>query len=84
MTPVINIHALHSHDFTMTSFAGAIIARDAEKYTPHVMRPVSWITFYDFLTDVCITEPLKQGRGVHVTGVSAAYTFKLNKNILSE
>jgi hypothetical protein len=25
-----------------------------------------------------------QGRGVHVTGVSAAYTFKLNKNILSE
>jgi hypothetical protein len=32
--------------------------------------------------------PLKtrmtQGRGVHVTGVSAAYTFKLNKNILSE
>jgi hypothetical protein len=26
----------------------------------------------------------KQGRGVHVTGVSAAYTFKLNKNILSE
>jgi hypothetical protein len=27
---------------------------------------------------------LVQGRGVHVTGVSAAYTFKLNKNILSE
>jgi hypothetical protein len=27
---------------------------------------------------------LTQGRGVHVTGVSAAYTFKLNKNILSE
>jgi hypothetical protein len=27
---------------------------------------------------------LQQGRGVHVTGVSAAYTFKLNKNILSE
>jgi hypothetical protein len=26
----------------------------------------------------------KTGRGVHVTGVSAAYTFKLNKNILSE
>jgi hypothetical protein len=25
-----------------------------------------------------------QGRGVHVTGVSAAYNFKLNKNILSE
>jgi hypothetical protein len=25
-----------------------------------------------------------QGRGGHVTGVSAAYTFKLNKNILSE
>jgi hypothetical protein len=25
-----------------------------------------------------------QWRGVHVTGVSAAYTFKLNKNILSE
>jgi hypothetical protein len=25
-----------------------------------------------------------QGRGVHVTGVSAAYTFKLNKNILSD
>jgi hypothetical protein len=25
-----------------------------------------------------------QGRGIHVTGVSAAYTFKLNKNILSE
>jgi hypothetical protein len=25
-----------------------------------------------------------QGRGVHVTGVSPAYTFKLNKNILSE
>jgi aconitase A len=25
-----------------------------------------------------------QGRGVHVTGVSAAYTFKLNTNILSE
>jgi hypothetical protein len=25
-----------------------------------------------------------QGRGVHVTGVSTAYTFKLNKNILSE
>jgi hypothetical protein len=25
-----------------------------------------------------------QGRGVHVTGVSAAYTFKLTKNILSE
>jgi hypothetical protein len=24
-----------------------------------------------------------QGRGVHVMGVSAAYTFKLNKNILS-
>jgi hypothetical protein len=27
---------------------------------------------------------VNQGRGVHVTGVSAAYTFKLNKNILSE
>jgi hypothetical protein len=27
---------------------------------------------------------LDQGRGVHVTGVGAAYTFKLNKNILSE
>jgi hypothetical protein len=27
---------------------------------------------------------LSEGRGVHVTGVSAAYTFKLNKNILSE
>jgi hypothetical protein len=27
---------------------------------------------------------VSQGRGVHVTGVSAAYTFKLNKNILSE
>jgi hypothetical protein len=27
---------------------------------------------------------LHQGRGVHVTGVSTAYTFKLNKNILSE
>jgi hypothetical protein len=27
---------------------------------------------------------INQGRGVHVTGVSAAYTFKLNKNILSE
>jgi hypothetical protein len=27
---------------------------------------------------------MQQGRGVHVTGVSAAYTFKLNKNILSE
>jgi hypothetical protein len=26
----------------------------------------------------------QQRRGVHVTGVSAAYTFKLNKNILSE
>jgi hypothetical protein len=26
----------------------------------------------------------EQGRGVHVTGVSAANTFKLNKNILSE
>jgi hypothetical protein len=26
----------------------------------------------------------EQGRGVHVTGVSAAYTFKLNKNIISE
>jgi hypothetical protein len=25
----------------------------------------------------------QQGRGVHVTGVSAAYTFKLNKNIIS-
>jgi hypothetical protein len=30
--------------------------------------------------DIC----MNQGRGVHVTGVSAAYTFKLNKNILSE
>jgi hypothetical protein len=29
-------------------------------------------------------EGVQQGRGVHVTGVSAAYTFKLNKNILSE
>jgi hypothetical protein len=29
-------------------------------------------------------EALYQGRGVHVTGVSAAYTFKLNKNIISE
>jgi hypothetical protein len=29
-------------------------------------------------------EGTDQGRGVHVTGVSAAYTFKLNKNILSE
>jgi hypothetical protein len=29
-------------------------------------------------------QALDQGRGVHVTGVSAAYTFKLNKNILSE
>jgi hypothetical protein len=28
--------------------------------------------------------PAVQGRGIHVTGVSAAYTFKLNKNILSE
>jgi hypothetical protein len=27
---------------------------------------------------------INQGRGVHVTGVSAAYTFKLNKNIISE
>jgi hypothetical protein len=31
-----------------------------------------------------VTVLLYQGRGVHVTGVSAAYTFKLNKNILSE
>jgi hypothetical protein len=30
------------------------------------------------------TDYWAQGRGVHVTGVSAAYTFKLNKNILSE
>jgi hypothetical protein len=29
-------------------------------------------------------DTVAQGRGVHVTGVSAAYTFKLNKNILSE
>jgi hypothetical protein len=29
-------------------------------------------------------EVVEQGRGVHVTGVSAAYTFELNKNILSE
>jgi hypothetical protein len=29
-------------------------------------------------------ETVHKGRGVHVTGVSAAYTFKLNKNILSE
>jgi hypothetical protein len=31
-----------------------------------------------------IGKATNQGRGVHVTGVSAAYTFKLNKNILSE
>jgi hypothetical protein len=31
-----------------------------------------------------IAERISQGRGVHLTGVSAAYTFKLNKNILSE
>jgi hypothetical protein len=31
-----------------------------------------------------LEEGIYQGRGVHVTGVSAAYTFKLNKNILSE
>jgi hypothetical protein len=28
--------------------------------------------------------PYNAGTGVHVMGVSAAYTFKLNKNILSE
>jgi hypothetical protein len=33
---------------------------------------------------LCVRMYLIQGRGVHVTGVSAAYTFKLNKNILSE
>jgi hypothetical protein len=33
---------------------------------------------------VCQRKCSMQGRGVHVTGVSAAYTFKLNKNILSE
>jgi hypothetical protein len=31
-----------------------------------------------------VDKDMYQGRGVHVTGVSAAYTFKLNKNILSE
>jgi hypothetical protein len=31
-----------------------------------------------------ILKHILQGRGVHVTGVSAAYTLKLNKNILSE
>jgi hypothetical protein len=36
---------------------------------------------YVFFKDLL---PYIQGRGVHVTGVSAAYTFKLNKNILSE
>jgi predicted RNA-binding protein YlxR (DUF448 family) len=33
---------------------------------------------------VVILDNKKQGRGVYVTGVSTAYTFKLNKNILSE
>jgi hypothetical protein len=38
-----------------------------------------------FLPDqICYVIKNTQGRGVHVTGVSAAYTFKLNKNILSE
>jgi hypothetical protein len=41
----------------------------------NITRVVSWLT---------IKVSLDQGRGVHVTGVSAAYTFKLNKNILSE
>jgi hypothetical protein len=35
-------------------------------------------------SEVLCNVSLTQGRGVHVTGVSAAYTFKLNKNILSE
>jgi len=37
---------------------------------------------FSIITWIYIVSP--QGRGVHVTGVSAAYTFKLNKNILSE
>jgi hypothetical protein len=46
---------------------------------------VSATSFYE-VTIAPVTEnaSISQGRGVHVTGVSAAYTFKLNKNILSE
>jgi hypothetical protein len=40
--------------------------------------------WWSLLMVVVVLVGTKQGRGVHVTGVSAAYTFKLNKNILSE
>jgi hypothetical protein len=40
--------------------------------------------FLSKFSPLCCKVSLLQGRGVHVTGVSAAYTFKLNKNILSE
>jgi hypothetical protein len=43
------------------------------------------VYYYHHLLVSCATKlNVYQGRGVHVTGVSAAYTFKLNKNILSE
>jgi hypothetical protein len=45
----------------------------------------SLVVLFVFNLHVCLGHMyIYQGRGVHVTGVSAAYTFKLNKNILSE
>jgi hypothetical protein len=52
------------------------------------MGPLSTITGCDAVSEQKLAGMIGrggyQGRGVHVTGVSAAYTFKLNKNILSE
>jgi hypothetical protein len=49
----------------------------------HCIR--SWGSWVSIVSDYRLDDQGSiQGRGVHVTGVSAAYTFKWNKNILSE
>jgi hypothetical protein len=48
--------------------------------SPHPSDGTFMLMSLRIIINIC----MKQGRGVRVTGVSAAYTFKLNKNILSE
>jgi hypothetical protein len=58
-------------------------ARIPSSKVAHLVNP-HWINFIIYCKHGSQYMYKNQGRGVHVTGVSAAYTFKLNKNILSE
>jgi hypothetical protein len=67
---------------SMTSFGGEVKPLvPCHKILQRVKEPYKYEKEYLIGK---IHDHFLQGRGVHVTGVSAAYTFKLNKNILSE